>query len=396
NRVQQTGRLLEGDYTVCISIENLTGAILANNICADFTILYPSAPQLIFPVNNDSFETNINYPTFQWMPVIVPPAYQITYTLKIVEILQGQIPSQAINANLPLYENNQITTSTVTYPIDALPLEPGKKYAWQVQVLDQYGFPPTQNNGKSEIFTFTKKKEIPQFVQNPISLTAPSNNEAIKSNTPVFSWDFIPPNGVNTKYNLRVVKILPNQNLETAIKNYPILNQTTSAKSYQPGQALSLNGTDTYAWQVVAFNAQTNDTLQKSEIRKFTLFSLVLLLPSKNAVINNMRPTFQWAYYGGKNKYYDLKVIKLPMFYYSLDGSISEDLFNNPQNVIYQKANIDRASLSNVNTPGLEIPVFKPDADIPMQDGKSYYWQVSVKDQPFGTVTGKSEIRKIV
>ncbi len=396
NKIKQTGRLLEGYYTACLILENSFGTILASNICSNFTILYPAAPQLIFPVNNDSIETNVNYPTFQWMPIIVPPAYQITYTLKIVEILQGQIPSQAINANIPLYENNQIQLSTFTYPIEALPFENGRRYAWQVQVLDQYGFPPTQNRGLSEIFTFVKKKEAPQFIQNPISLTSPINGEAVKTNIPNFSWDFKSPTNVNTKYNLRVVKILPNQNLETAIKNYPILNQATFAKSYQPGQALSLNGTDTYAWQVVAFNAQTNDTLQKSEIRTFTLFNLILLLPSNNAVINNRRPTFQWAHYGANNKFYDLKVIKLPMFYYSPDGSISEDLFSDPQNVIYQKYNIDGASLSNVNSPGLEIPVFKPDADIPMQEAKSYYWQVSVKDQPFGSVTAKSEIRKIV
>lgn len=391
-----TGRLLEGNYTVCLSIENIDGQILANNVCANFTIVYPSAPQLLFPHNNDLLASEINYPTFQWIPVIVPPAYQITYTLRLVEILHGQTPLQAISANYPIYENTQLTVNSHTYPINAFPLEEGKRYAWQVQVLDQYGLPPTQNQGRSEIFTFVKNKATSQFTQNPISLTSPSNNEVIKTNTPVFAWDYIPPTGVNTKYNLRVVKILPNQSLETAIKNYPILNQTTFAKTYQPGQALSLNGTDTYAWQVVAFNAQTNDTLQKSEIRTFTLFNLILLLPSNNAVVNNMRPTFQWAHYGANNKFYDLKVIKLPMFYYSPDGTISEDLFNDGQNVVYQKYNIDGAAISNVNTPGLEIPVFKPDADIPMQDAKSYYWQVTVKDQPFGTVTGRSEIRKIV
>lgn len=395
-KMRFTGRLLEGYYTACLTIENLTGVILANNICSNFTILYPSAPQLIFPVNNDSLESNINYPTFQWTPVIVPPAYQIKYNLRIVEILPGQTQDQAVNSNIPLYENNQILINSFTYPIEALPLVEGKKYAWQVQALDQFGIPPTQNQGRSEIFTFVKKKEAPQFVQNPISLTSPINGEAVKTNIPNFSWDFISPTNVNTKYNLRVVKVLPNQNLETAIKNYPILNQATLAKSYQPGQALSLNGTDTYAWQVVAFNAQTNDTLQKSEIRTFTLFNLILLLPSNNAVINNMRPTFQWAHYGANNKFYDLKVIKLPMFYYSPDGSISEDLFNDPQNIVYQNYNIDGASLSNVNSPGLEIPVFKPDKDIPMQDAKSYYWQVSVKDQSFGSVTAKSEIRKII
>lgn len=394
-KVQQSGRLLEGVYTVCLTIENINGAVLASNVCSDFTILYPSAPQLIFPANNDSIESNINYPTFQWTPVIVPPAYQIKYTIRIVEVLQGQTPSQAISANVPVYENNQLMTNVFVYPIDAFPLETGKKYAWQVQCLDQYGLPATQNQGRSEIFTFVKKKLLLHLTQNLISLDSPNNNEAIKTNTPKFSWSFTPPPFINTKYNIRVVKVLPNQSLETAIHNYPILNQTTTSKSYQSGQPLSLNASDTYAWQVSALNSATNDTIQKSEIKKFTLFNLILLLPSNNAVVNNMRPTFQWAYYGNK-KYYDLKVIKLPMFYYSPDGSISEDLFNDPQNIIYQKYNIDGAAISSVNQQGLEVPVFKPEVDIPMQEAKSYYWQVSVKDQPYGTVTGKSEIRKIV
>lgn len=31
-----------------------------------------------------------------------------------------------------------------------------------------------------------------------------------------------------------------------------------------------------------------------------------------------------------------------------------------------------------------------------MEEAKPRYWQVLVKDHPYGTVTGKSEIRKIV
>lgn len=396
-KLRQTGRLLEGYYTACLTLENSFGTVLASNICSNFTIIYPAAPQLIFPVNNDSLDNNINYPTFQWTPVIVPPLYQINYTIKIAEVLQGQIPSQALNANIPLYENNQLQINSFTYPIDALPLQSGKKYVWQVQVLDQYGFPPTQNRGKSEIFTFVKKKgSTYQFVQNPLTLKTPADDEFIKTNVPEFSWDFNSPSGVMTKYNIRVVKILPGQSLETAIKNYPILNQNTLSKSYQPTQPLSINATDSYAWQVIAFNSQTNDTLKKSEIRKFKLFNLVLLLPSNNSVVNNKRPTFQWAYYGANKKFYDLKVIKLPMFYYSPDGSISESLFADQNNVVYQKYNIDGSALSNINSSGLEIPVFKPDVDIPMEEAKAYYWQVSVKDQPFGNITGKSEIRKIL
>lgn len=179
--LEQTGRLLEGDYTVCFIIENVTGAILAQDICADFTILYPSPPQLISPPDEENIDPLVTYPTFQWTPVIVPPAYEIKYTLRIVEILEGQTTLQAISANYPIYENNFIPNSTFIYPIDAPELEPGKNYAWQIQALDQYGFPPSQNNGKSEIFTFSKVGNT----SGNLTIEYPANNDTIP-------WNYFP------------------------------------------------------------------------------------------------------------------------------------------------------------------------------------------------------------
>lgn len=391
-----TGRLLEGYYTACLTIINADGIVLASDVCANFTILYPEPPHLIFPQDEDSLLANTQYPTFQWTPVITPPAYQITYTLKICEVLEGQTPSQALNANYPHYINNQLTINTITYPIEGLPFEPGKKYVWQVQALDQYGFPPAQNQGKSEIFTFVKKKESIPFLVEEITLTAPENEAALKTKTPKFTWEYNEPAGISVRYNLIVAKVLTGQTPAVAIKNYPVLNSNTTQKFYQPGSMMSITAGETYVWQITATNYQTGDTLQKSEIRSFTQYPLVLLLPADNGVVNTKRPQFQWAYYGGSGKYYDLKIIKLPMFYYNQQGIITEDLFDDPENIVYQKYNIDGALLSNVNSPTFEIPVFKPDSDIPMEEAKSYYWQVSVKPQPFGTVTEKSDIRKII
>lgn len=395
SKIKTTGRLLEGYYSACLTIENLSGVILASNVCSNFTILYPSAQQLILPINNDSLEYNNNYPVFQWTPVIVPPTYQIKYKIRIAEILQGQTPAQAINANIPHYENNQILSNNFVYPIDALPLEQGKKYAWQIQAIDQYGYPPTQNQGKSEIFIFTKKKQSRFIYQIPISLKEPDNNSVVKTKSPKFSWEFTPPQGVLTKYVIRIVEVQQNQNLETAIKNYPLVNQTTMIKSYQPSQPIGLNPGRTYSWRVIALNSQTNDTIRKSDIRTFTVHPLLLLLPNDNSAVNMKCPTFQWAFYGGSKKFYDIKVIKLPMFYYNPQGIIEESLFDDPQNIVYQKSNIDGEVLTSVHDPLLEIPVFKPDADISMEEGKSYYWQVSVRNQKFGSIITKSEIRKI-
>jgi len=148
----RTGRLSEGDYEACIRIEDVGGGMLLDNICASFTTIYPDPPFLSYPFNGDSIDTE--YPTFQWLPIQVPVGFIVYYNIKIVEVFQGQIPSQALAANFPHYENTDMTGTGLQYPLDALPFEEGKTYAWQIQALDQNDYPPSSNDGKSEIWTF--------------------------------------------------------------------------------------------------------------------------------------------------------------------------------------------------------------------------------------------------
>ena len=156
--VVQSGRLPEGEYNACITVKDENGAVLASNVCASFTIVYPAPPSLFFPVDGDTLESP--YPVFTWTPVQVPPAYQLHYILKIVEVLPGQIPHQALEANPVQYENDNLTTTNVQYPIAELPLVAGKTYAWQVQAVDENGFPPSGNEGRSEIWTFAIKEAL--------------------------------------------------------------------------------------------------------------------------------------------------------------------------------------------------------------------------------------------
>ena len=148
----RTGRLPEGKYRICLRLESESGALLLDNQCAEFTIVYPDPPYLVYPSNEESI-TN-PYPLLQWTPVQVPIGYQVHYSLLIAEILEGQSPYQALAANYPQYRNDNILTTSQLYPIDALPLKKGLRYAWQVQVLDDKGYPPSANNGRSEVWTF--------------------------------------------------------------------------------------------------------------------------------------------------------------------------------------------------------------------------------------------------
>lgn len=157
----QTGRLPEGDYNACITLRDMSGMVLVANVCAPFTIVYPNPPSLFFPMDGDSLDSV--YPIFTWTPVNVPPAYQLHYVLRVVEILAGQPPHQALLANIVHYEENNLLTTSIQYPLSALPLEPGKRYAWQVQAVDQNGFPPSANQGRSEIWTFVARDPLSQI-----------------------------------------------------------------------------------------------------------------------------------------------------------------------------------------------------------------------------------------
>ena len=170
NQLVQTGRIPEGSYTACIDVEDMAGAALVTNECREFAIVYPDPPQLVYPMDGDSINTN--YPILQWTPIQVPIQYQVHYVLNMVQLLQGQNPVQALAANVPQYTNNNLMTTSLQYPLSALPLVAGGTYVWQVQALDQNGFPPASNNGKSQIWTFRYQSHA-IFPRLPIIPTGP-------------------------------------------------------------------------------------------------------------------------------------------------------------------------------------------------------------------------------
>jgi hypothetical protein len=67
----------------------------------------------------------------------------------------GQTMTDAIQKNIPLFTQAGLNGLLVDYPASAPPLQPGKKYAWQVKV---------RNNGvvaaQTEVWTFSVKKTL--------------------------------------------------------------------------------------------------------------------------------------------------------------------------------------------------------------------------------------------
>lgn len=151
--IARTGRFPEDDYTACATVVDAGGFVVADNVCADFTTVFPDPPYLLFPLDGDTVPNTD--PIFEWTPVQAPVTVQPFYVLQVAEILPGQTPYEALTANILHFENPALTSTAFQYPLGALPLTAGRRYAWWVQALSMDGYPLSANQGRSEVWTFT-------------------------------------------------------------------------------------------------------------------------------------------------------------------------------------------------------------------------------------------------
>jgi len=151
--IQRSGRFPAGDYEVCVEVKLLENDEILGRACYNFIATLPGAPRLVSPVDLSTVIENT--PFFQWTaPIPLPTGALVSYRLKICEIRQDQTPFDAINSIAHFEEEIYLATSLL-YPIGAQEFEIDKRYAWQVQAVDEDDYPIGDNDGKSEIWTFT-------------------------------------------------------------------------------------------------------------------------------------------------------------------------------------------------------------------------------------------------
>jgi len=148
--VQKTGTLPAGTYTICIVvIDSKTEKELGSD-CIIQPILHLSPPQLISPASGAMVVDE--FPVFTWMPPMpLPPGQEAFYDLKIVEILTGQSPFDAMQSNPAWFEEKGVTITSFRYPVGARAFEGGNEYAWQINAYDEEGF----SLGESEIWEYS-------------------------------------------------------------------------------------------------------------------------------------------------------------------------------------------------------------------------------------------------
>ncbi len=156
----RTGMMPEGEYQICLTFENISRQpiILSQNICSNFSIAFANPPQLINPQNNSELERVPSI--FNWTPVVSPTG-GVNYELKIVEVLKGQSPTQALQSNIPIAEDRTIKSPTFLLPPDlANKFRTSASYGWRVRAVDAMGKSFARNEGYSEIFLFSVKGDL--------------------------------------------------------------------------------------------------------------------------------------------------------------------------------------------------------------------------------------------
>lgn len=127
-------KMPQGTYEYCVSVtlnKNNPEYQMGDPImeCVYQTVNDIFLINLVDPENNAKIYEY--YPMLSWV-VNYPFASQLTYRLRVAEVKEGQNNENAINRNNPIYQDNQVFATSLTYPVTARPLVKYQPYVWTV------------------------------------------------------------------------------------------------------------------------------------------------------------------------------------------------------------------------------------------------------------------------
>ncbi len=119
-----------GDYLICYHIYNVqTGELEVSN-CFNQEVT-PFTPILLINPSNNAI-VNTLYPQFIWNPPAPSDGMNISYSLKLVELIGNQSAYEAVQRNPSIFAINDYHETFLSYPLNSFALENKKSYAWQV------------------------------------------------------------------------------------------------------------------------------------------------------------------------------------------------------------------------------------------------------------------------
>jgi hypothetical protein len=157
------GFLPVGTFQLCYSIIRVDQEISERiaEQCETVVIEPLSPPQLVNPA--DSGTVDLTRPLFNWMP---PSPIQLftnlLYDFNLVEVQPLQTGADAVQQNIPLELQSNLTVTNLQYPPSLPELDTSKLYAWQITAKSA-----GSEVARSEVWTFRVKKDLPASLKSP-------------------------------------------------------------------------------------------------------------------------------------------------------------------------------------------------------------------------------------
>jgi hypothetical protein len=190
-----TGSLPAGEYDICVTAYKINDEPCGHS-CIHQEIAHPSPPELIFP-DNKSFVTD-DLPIFSWLPPMPLPG-QVNYTIEIVELLDGQVPVEAMESNYPWFTETVLDVSSLQYPVAGREFLRGTQYAWRIEAI--MGPEPDEKYpiviSPVWSFTFLGTQGSGPEGEYLVSLASPGDNDILTA-PPFFEWKLTNPSSQNT------------------------------------------------------------------------------------------------------------------------------------------------------------------------------------------------------
>jgi hypothetical protein len=257
---RRTGQLPEGFYRITVEVLHFATLRRISNVgmvTAWFALGKP--PLLNTPTEGAEAGNMAGMPlTFSWLPSNVgAPTGGIQYTLEMWPLRFKGIDPNVIVASTPVfYSATQMSTTLLVYPAEHL-MEQGMRYAWRVTASDLAGLTPFENNGHSQVRTFT--------YQSKCDSVSTFKAERKQAQNGVFSWT---PAANHTSFNIELCNPATGfQKLSQTYDNREEYRNIDYGTAYQLRvQAVCNNDpmqvSDFTSWRTLSIPALTPDSIK--------------------------------------------------------------------------------------------------------------------------------------
>lgn len=233
--------------------------------------IYPNSDVIAFPNDIDVLfpkvgeEIDADGITLQWSYKKESDS-SLTYSIKIVEVLEGQSPQSAIRKNEAFWEWANILCTFLIFPETDLEFTPGKEYAWQVSVYE--------DNTKIDECKVSSLK-ISAKKESELDVLFPKVGEEIDADGLILEWKNYEVDEGSVRYSLKIVEVFSDQTPKTAIKNNESYFEKSDLEISQYmcylNPSLSFEAGKKYAWCVTVYKG--GEIIGESSVGSFIVKS---------------------------------------------------------------------------------------------------------------------------